>query len=120
MKRRPKLSLTTSQGSNKKQALDLESAVSGQLEALAEKDAEAVKPPTCANGQEQAPGFETKTPNATASVKGGQSQRSTARGVGKDSVPQATARPGDGRLVTTFIVVLVAALSLYLLKRRLF
>ena len=92
MSRRPKLNLSSDNNTHKKQALGFESAVpADQTDAMPETSASAPE--------------DLGVQDATS-------------GLGK-TAPQASAWPVNRKWVKVVLVAVAAALSLYLLKRRL-
>ncbi len=128
MKKRPKLSLSAGKDVDKKQALDFETSIPAEPEI---PPAEAEKPR--ARAAAPSPGIRARPPVST--------ERNRSEGDDTPSRPKVNARasqpavdnrpdqPKDidkprpskgGQIVKTLLVVAVAALSLYLLKRRFF
>ncbi len=128
MKKRPKLSLSAGKDVDKKQALDFETSVPAEAEV---SPGEAKEPREKALAP--APGVGARPPVSTDrnrsegdDVSGRPKVNATASRYAVDPRPSQSKdldkpRPSKGRqIVKTLLVVAVAALSIYLLKRRFF
>ena len=128
MKKRPKLSLSAGKDVDKKQALDFDVVPPAEPEAL---PAEVETPRERASVQ--APGIREESPVPAGSSRSGGDGEATRPTVNATaSRPTVETRPSQAtdidvpsafrgkHIVKTLLVVAVAALSLYLLKRRFF